>query len=84
MRFVFVDHVHGGEGPDGGVALRVPDQDVPGVARQGHGGRHHPRQHALQGGAQAGAAAQRVVPAWEQYADGDFECIIDSGVGDRI
>ena len=78
MRFVFVDHVHGGEGPDGGVALRVPDQDVPGVARQGHGGRHHPRQHALHGG------AQRVVPAWEQHTDGDFECIIDSGVGDRI
>ena len=84
MRFVFVDHVHGGEGPDGGVALRVPDQDVPGVARQGHGGRHHPGQHALQGGVQAGAATQRVVPAWEQHADGDFECIIDSGVGDRI
>ena len=52
---MFVDHVHGGEGPHGGVTLGVAHQDVPGVGGAQPPGRlHHQGQRGVQGG-QAGA-----------------------------
>ena len=47
---VFVDHVHGGEWPHGGVTAGVSHEDVPRVGGETLGGLHYKREDRGQRG----------------------------------